>query len=76
MTTDKAREAIQSVQHWYQRIEVAPGIITPGISDSAAMLRSLDLPNDLTGCRVLDLGTRDGFFPSSASAAAPRRSLR
>lgn len=62
MTSKQARDLIQTVPHWYHRIEVFPGVVTPGISDSPAMLRALDLPADLTGCRVLDLGTRDGFF--------------
>jgi len=47
---------------WYHRIEIRPGIITPGINDSFANLKLLDLPNDCSGLKVLDLGTRDGFF--------------
>jgi tRNA (mo5U34)-methyltransferase len=47
---------------WYHRIEICPGIITPGINDSSTILKLLDLPNDCRGLRVLDLGTRDGFF--------------
>lgn len=50
------------VPHWYHRIEVAPGVLTPGINDSQAALRGLGLPADLSGRRVLDIGTRDGFF--------------
>lgn len=53
---------IQSVPHWYHQIPIAPGITTPGINDSAAVLAMLELPADCTGMRVLDLGTRDGYF--------------
>jgi tRNA (mo5U34)-methyltransferase len=36
--------------------------VTPGVNDSPAALRALGLPADLRGMRVLDIGTRDGFF--------------
>jgi tRNA (mo5U34)-methyltransferase len=55
-------EKINSVKHWYHRIEIMPGVITPGVNDSARALELLNLPQDCTGKRVLDLGTRDGFF--------------
>lgn len=61
MTTADILEQVARVQ-WYHRIEVAPGIVTPGINDSPAALRGLGLPDNLTGRRVLDIGTRDGFF--------------
>src|SRR5688572_20791798 len=51
--------------HWYHQIEVAPGIITPGVNNSArvlAHLETLGLPQQATGLRVLDIGCRDGFF--------------
>jgi tRNA (mo5U34)-methyltransferase len=50
---------------WYHRIEVAPGLVTPGSHDSAAALSWLDdlgLPRSCRGMRVLDVGSRDGFF--------------
>jgi tRNA (mo5U34)-methyltransferase len=53
---------IDSVDTWYHQIEVAPGVITPGSQNSAEMLAVLALPEDLSGQRVLDIGTRDGFF--------------
>lgn len=55
-------EKINSVKHWYHRIEIIPGLITPGINDTQTFLKLLDLPNDCSGLKVLDLGTRDGFF--------------
>jgi len=43
-------------------VEVAPGVITPGINNSYGVLENLELPEDCRGLRALDLGTRDGFF--------------
>lgn len=63
---DTARK-INSVKNWYHRIEVQPGITTPGVNDSQAVLRLLNLPEDFSGKRVLDLGTRDGFFAFEAA---------
>lgn len=62
MNLSDVHEKIASVPHWYHRIELAPGIVTPGISDSQAYLPFLAVPEDCTGLRVLDLGTRDGYF--------------
>jgi tRNA (mo5U34)-methyltransferase len=61
-TDEGVRQRIASVKNWYHRIEVRPGIVTPGVNDSPTCLRLLNLPADCRGLRVLDLGTRDGFF--------------
>jgi tRNA (mo5U34)-methyltransferase len=58
----RAQELVDSVGSWYHRIDVAPGVTTPGVNDSQLVLRALNLPADLSGMRVLDIGTRDGFF--------------
>jgi len=62
MTDDEVRARIAAVRRWYHPIEVRPGIITPGANDAPRVLATLDLPADCHGLRVLDLGTRDGFF--------------
>ncbi len=61
-----ALEAVEAYHNWYHRIELAPGIVTPGTNDSGRVLEMLDLPESLAGKRVLDLGTRDGFFAFEA----------
>ncbi len=64
-TNQQIEAMLRSVRHWYHRVEVAPGIVTPGLSDSdsnLAVLDALGLPRDCSGLRVLDLGARDGFF--------------
>ena len=62
LTDAETRTLVEGYADWYHRIEVRPGIVTPGINESALHLQSLDLPADCSGLRVLDLGARDGFF--------------
>jgi tRNA (mo5U34)-methyltransferase len=61
-TQSSILKRIDSVPHWYHRIEIAPGIFTPGSCDPTTTLSLLDLPKDCKGLRVLDIGTRDGYF--------------
>jgi len=59
------RSLVDAHPLWYHQIELAPGIVTPGVHDSAdelARLDTLGLPRDCSGLRVLDIGCRDGFF--------------
>jgi tRNA (mo5U34)-methyltransferase len=58
----EAQRLIAAHPHWYHRIEVAPGVVTPGVNDSQMILDALQLPDRLDGIRVLDIGARDGFF--------------
>lgn len=58
----EAQRRIESVAYWYHRIEVLPGLVTPGVYDPSVVLDALPLPADCAGLRILDLGTRDGFF--------------
>lgn len=53
-------------QKWHHRIEVAPGIVTPGLQETPALLAQISMPEDLSGMRVLDIGARDGFFSFEA----------
>ena len=53
---------VDSVPHWYHQFKFAPNLVTPGAQDSAAVLEWLNLPQDLGGLSVLDIGARDGFF--------------
>lgn len=61
-TADELRAKIARHQHWYHRVEVAPGVITPGHNDGKLTLEQMRLPDDCTGLRVLDVGARDGYF--------------
>jgi tRNA (mo5U34)-methyltransferase len=62
---DTLRRRIAEHPQWHHRITLAPGVVTPGVQDSALVLRRLDelgLPADCSGLTVLDVGVRDGFF--------------
>lgn len=62
---EQVRKLISQYSRWYHRIEVYPGIVTPGINDTAANRERFDqlgLPHDCTGLRVLDIGCADGYF--------------
>jgi len=56
------QQRINSVAAWRHRIEVAPGVVTPGHEDTAEEWRRLRVPSDLSGKRVLDVGCSDGFY--------------
>jgi tRNA (mo5U34)-methyltransferase len=67
-----AREAIAKQEVWHHRIEVAPGVWTPGLQDTPAVLERIGMPEDLSGMRVLDVGARDGFFTFEAERRGAR----
>jgi tRNA (mo5U34)-methyltransferase len=60
-TDAEPRAAIATVQRWYHSIEVAPGIVTPGLFDLRPIVDRLPWP-DVRGRRCLDVGTSDGFL--------------
>jgi tRNA (mo5U34)-methyltransferase len=47
---------------WYHTIELPGGIVTPGMYDQRRLLPHYGIPADLTGKRVLDIATFDGFW--------------
>lgn len=53
--------SIENVARWYHSIEVAPGVVTPGLFDLRAVTDRIPWP-DLTGKRCLDVATFDGFY--------------
>ena len=46
---------------WYHTLEL-PGYTTPGIFDLRPVVHAYGIPEDLTGQRVLEVGTWDGFW--------------
>ena len=66
--TEYIRELIEAEpSRWFHRMEIAPGIITPGWSDPMKeKMPYFGLPEDLTGMRVLDIGCSDGWFSFEA----------
>ncbi len=47
---------------WYHTLELAPGVVTEGMFDIRPFVDRYGLPGDLTGARVIDIGTFDGFW--------------
>ena len=61
-------ELMDLLQHfkWYQRIRLTDGVYTPGPMASEKKLRRIQLPEDLRGKSVLDIGCNEGFFAFEA----------
>jgi tRNA (mo5U34)-methyltransferase len=53
-------------RQWFHRIELAPGIFTSGVEDTPRKAELIQLPADLTGKSVLDIGAYDGYFSFEA----------
>jgi tRNA (mo5U34)-methyltransferase len=51
-----------AAQGWYHTIELPDGVVTPGRFDHRQLLPHYGLPADLSGKRVLDVGSGDGFW--------------
>jgi len=67
------RQQVAAEPYWFQKIELAPDLITPGWSDPRTeKLPFFGLPEDLGGLRVLDVGCAEGYF----SFEAERRGAR
>jgi tRNA (mo5U34)-methyltransferase len=47
---------------WWQTIELAPGVVTPGGWDLRPTAERMPWPGSLEGMRCLDVGTWDGFW--------------
>lgn len=64
---------VKTEPYWFQKIEVAPGLFSPGWSNPVAQkLPFFGLPEDLTGMRVLDIGCAEGFFSFEAEKRGAR----
>lgn len=46
--------------YWHQRFRLAPGIYTPGANDIGFLLEQAELPDDIEGASVLDIGATNG----------------
>ncbi len=62
---EQLRTAVAS-RPWFHSIDLGDGVVTPGADDSAFKLRTIGMPENLTGKRVLDIGAWDGFFSFEA----------
>jgi len=60
-STADLRAQIDQIK-WFHSIELAPGVVTPGLDTTRDRLDRLQIPLDLRGKSVLDVGAWDGFF--------------
>lgn len=68
MTPVEAEQIVAERPWWYHRFEIFPGVVTPGVYDPSGTLERLDLPADMTGLRVLEIGPADGYFTKMMTA--------
>lgn len=61
MQEEEIRAAVADIQ-WFHDYEVVPGIMTNGVSNMQQRASYFQIPKDLTGKRVLDIGCADGYF--------------
>jgi tRNA (mo5U34)-methyltransferase len=71
--SDWVKEQIAAEPYFFQKIELAPGVVTPGWSDPRTEKQPyFGLPERMDGMRVLDIGCAEGYF----SFEAERRGAR
>lgn len=66
---------ISKAPYWHHRIELAPGIFTPGLQDTQALLLQISFPEDLSGREFLISVRVMDFFPLKQSGAEPKKLL-
>lgn len=59
---EETQARVDACPRWFHQINVGHGIRTPGGHNSWQKLKRLQIPDDLTGWSVLDIGANDGFF--------------
>src|SRR5262249_37330647 len=65
MNHEEKRGLVATRTDWFHSIDVGDGIVTPGtcpVEYQQFLWKTFQLPADMTGLRVLDVGTYDGFF--------------
>ena len=56
---DQLRKEVASV-NWFHKIDLGRGIVTPGIENTPEKIKLMNLPPDLSGKTVLDIGAWNG----------------
>jgi tRNA (mo5U34)-methyltransferase len=76
LSKGRRRRLVDQVGFWFHSIDVGHGVTTPGFKSAerlAAELETMELPADLTGRCVLDIGGWDGFFAFEAERRGAAR---
>ncbi|MBD3262076.1 MAG: DUF1698 domain-containing protein [Candidatus Altiarchaeales archaeon] len=74
MEDEVLRERVEGI-NWFHTIDLGDGVITPGQDNSFEKLETLQMPGDLTGKSVLDIGSWDGFFSFEAEKRGAEKIL-
>ncbi len=74
MDADEIREGMGTV-NWYHTIDLGHGLTTPGVDDTPKRIALLELPDDLSGWSVLDIGAWDGALSFEAERRGASRVL-
>src|ERR1700712_3578633 len=69
---DALRRRVADIE-WWHTMDLGDGIVTPGASKSAETLPRLQMPANLAGRTVLDVGAWDGFFSFEAERRGASR---
>jgi tRNA (mo5U34)-methyltransferase len=62
MSRPAAQKLVDEQPWWYHQFEIFPGVMTPGVYDVSYAILNLELPDDMSGLSVLELGPSDGAF--------------
>jgi tRNA (mo5U34)-methyltransferase len=65
MTRDELQKQADALR-WYHTIDLGQGVVTRGVDNTPERLPRIQLPADLSGKSVLDIGAWDGFFSFEA----------
>lgn len=68
----KTAQALTQGRPWHHDFEIVPGVRTHGSYNPGELWEALQLPQDLRGCSVADVGASNGYF----SFEARRRGAR
>ncbi len=70
------RDELQSradALRWYHTIDLGQGVVTRGVDNTPERLPRVQLPEDMSGRSVLDIGAWDGFFSFEAERRGAAR---
>jgi tRNA (mo5U34)-methyltransferase len=78
--TETLRQRVKEIEFWYHRIELpaegaegGEGVVTPGVNPLRPA--AYQVPADLTGLRVLDVGAWDGYWTFEALKRGAREAV-
>lgn len=74
MNADEIKTRMGDI-NWYHTIDLGHGLVTPGVDDTPTRIAQLEIPKDLSGRSVLDVGAWDGALSFEAERRGAARVL-